>query len=261
MGKQGAIHSRQEIMMLLEICSNAGALLLKYGAEIYRVEDTVDRIIRSRENVKNVDVYSTLNVLIVSFNIDGQFYSNVRRVKERTTDLNRINMINSFSRDFCGGKYTLNEALPELDKIEKAKGFSKYYELFGAALSAAAFTVLLKGTFYEGFIAFFVGLISWAAKIQLDKNNLGYFIDDFLAGIIVSSLTLIFNSFLHLESMDHAFIGAMMPYVPGFTMTNAVRDLMGGDTTTGLTGIAQAFLISAALAVGVALPIGISRVM
>ena len=46
------IQTEKEIMMLLEICTSSGAILLRNGAEVYRVEDTVERIIKSRKNVK-----------------------------------------------------------------------------------------------------------------------------------------------------------------------------------------------------------------
>jgi uncharacterized membrane protein YjjP (DUF1212 family) len=249
------IHSYKEIMMLLEICANSGALLLRNGAEIYRVEDTVERIVRSRKNVKDVDVYSTTNVLMVSFNVDGQIYSNVRRVKDRRTNLIVVDRVNSFSRKFCSGGYTLEEGLKELEIIKNKPGISKRLNTFGAALSAAALTVLLGGNFNEGIVAFFVSLVSWILTMYIGKNNLGYFIENFLSGIVVSSFTIIFTKALSIEVMDNIFIGAMMPYVPGFFITNSVRDMMGGDTTTGLTGMTQAILISAALALGVAIPI------
>ena len=38
--------SEQKAVLLSEIASNAGAIMLENGAEIYRVEDTVERIIR-----------------------------------------------------------------------------------------------------------------------------------------------------------------------------------------------------------------------
>ena len=46
----------------------------------------------------------------------------------------------------------------------------------------------------------------------------------------------------------------MMPYVPGFLLTNSIRDLMSGDATSGLTGLAMSFFVSLALAIGVAFP-------
>lgn len=40
-------------------------------------------------------------------------------------------------------------------------------------------------------------------------------------------------------------------------ITNAVRDLMSGDALSGMTGASLAILISIALALGVAMPLGL----
>ena len=47
-----AISSLDQAVILSEIASNAGAIMLANGAEIYRVEDTVERIIRSKKTSK-----------------------------------------------------------------------------------------------------------------------------------------------------------------------------------------------------------------
>ena len=73
--------SIEDAVVLSEIAVDAGALMLANGAEIYRVEDTVERILRSKESMKDVDVFSSFNVIIISFSYNGKNYSNMRRVK------------------------------------------------------------------------------------------------------------------------------------------------------------------------------------
>lgn len=253
------VNNNKEILMLLEICASAGAILLRNGAESYRVEDTVERIIKSRKNIKDADVYSTFNVIMVSFNVDGEVYTNLRRVKDRTTNLIFVDRVNSFSRKFCAGEYSIEEALIELDKMKKTPGLSNKLVTAGAASAAAAFCYLIGGSLLESSLAFLVGLLSWIIHIILSKKSFGYFIDNFFNGVIVSILTIIFVSILKIENMDKIIIGAIMAYLPGVILTNAIRDLMSGDTTTGLTGITQAILIATSLAIGVALPISIFR--
>ena len=98
------ILDEKSAVLLSEVASNAGALMLENGAEIYRVEDTIERIIRSKTNAKDVDVYSTFNVIILSFTYENEVHSNVRRVKSRSNKLFYVDKVNQFSRDFCAGK-------------------------------------------------------------------------------------------------------------------------------------------------------------
>lgn len=116
-----AVTSLDKAVILSEIASNAGAIMLANGAEVYRVEDTIERIIRSKKNIKDVDVYSTTNVIVISFSFNDEIHTNIRRVKSRTNNLYFINKVNSFSRDFVNGQYTLNDAWNELQKIKKTQ--------------------------------------------------------------------------------------------------------------------------------------------
>ncbi|WP_148130569.1 threonine/serine exporter family protein, partial [Anaerococcus sp. HMSC065G05] len=79
----------------------------------------------------------------------------------------------------------------------------------------------------------------------------------FVAGIMVSFLTLMIGKFFGGFNTANVIISSMMPYVPGFILTNSIRDLMSGDATSGLVGLTMSLFISLALAIGVAVPITI----
>lgn len=53
-------------------------------------------------------------------------------------------------------------------------------------------------------------------------------------------------------SAGSVIIGALMLLVPGLLFTNAMRDIIYGDTNSGVNRIVQVFLVAAALALGTA---------
>ena len=53
--------------------------------------------------------------------------------------------------------------------------------------------------------------------------------------------------------LDQIIIGGVMPLVPGLLITNAVRDLMAGHFTSGMSKGAEAFLTAFAIGSGIAL--------
>ena len=55
--------------------------------------------------------------------------------------------------------------------------------------------------------------------------------------------------------MDIVIISSIMPLVPGVAITNAVRDSLQGDYISGCARILEAFLIAAAIAIGIGLGI------
>lgn len=254
------IKTIEEAVILSEIAANAGAIMLANGAEIYRVEDTVERIIRSKESIKDVDVYSTLNVIIISFSYKGEIHSNVRRVRTRSNNLYYVDRINTFSRKFATGAYTLDEALIEIENIKKSEGIPTKFKILGATVAAGAYSILLGAGAAEIISSLIVGFLGYIFSLELEKNNLSYFVVNFLYGGLVSLLTLIINQFIGVN-INIVIIGAMMAFVPGIMITNAVRDLMSGDATSGMTAAMVAIFISTALALGVAMPISLFKVV
>ena len=59
------------------------------------------------------------------------------------------------------------------------------------------------------------------------------------------------------EDLDKIIIGSIMPLVPGMSITNSIRDLMSGDTLSGMSGIMMAILIAVAIALGVGIVLSI----
>lgn len=257
MNKNEEKYIEDEINKLLEITSRAGAMMLKNGAEIYRVEDTVERIIRSIYDARDIDVFATFNAMMYSFNVDGKTYANVKRVKNRGNNLIVVDKVNTFSRKFCRHDFTLDEALDELDKIKNTTKVNKTVNIIGAVMSSTAFPILVNSkapNFLDLPVTFIVSLVTFLVYTKLEEKMYGYFIENFMAGFMVSVTTIIIGFFTSGFTPANVIVSSMMPYVPGFKITNSIRDLMSGDSTSGLTGIALSLFVSLALAIGVAFP-------
>lgn len=251
------IKNDQEAMVLLELVSNAGELLLENGAEVYRAEDTVERMVSAVKDVKDVDVYSTFNGIMISFQVGGNIKSSVRKIKKRKYNLSKIHQINDFSRKFVNGQYDFYQGLEILDQINKEQSVSKTFEIMGVAIATAAFTAVINKNILEVLVAFFVGLLAVISTTKLEEKNLGFFIDNFFTGNLISIFTLIFKYFIPYITIDNIIIGAMMPFLAGALLTTGVRDLMSGNVNSGLTAAVTAILTTIALALGVALPMQI----
>lgn len=97
--------------LLLDTAVLAGQIMLSSGAEIYRVEDTIHRIL-SVSGLKSAEAYVTATGLIVTLdNPDMDSMTVVKRIRNRDTNLNRIAKTNEISRRFCAGEMSLKELL------------------------------------------------------------------------------------------------------------------------------------------------------
>ena len=83
---------------LMEIVLKAGEIMLTSGAEIYRVEETIIRICDSYHVPCESFVLPT-GIFISIREKTGNMNTSFRRIRQRTVDLNRIDRVNTFSRD------------------------------------------------------------------------------------------------------------------------------------------------------------------
>ena len=63
------------------------------------------------------------------------------------------------------------------------------------------------------------------------------------------------------RNVDVVTIGVLMLLVPGVALTNAMRDLVAGDTYSGLSRTAEAILIATGIALGAAVGLGVGQIL
>ena len=82
------------------------------------------------------------------------------------------------------------------------------------------------------------------------RFNMRYF-----ALFVASSLIMLVSSHLLKSPFDPdiVIVGAIMPFVPGVALTNAVREIMAGNFISGQGRIIEALLSAASVGLGIAL--------
>ncbi|MEZ0535808.1 threonine/serine exporter ThrE family protein [Caldicellulosiruptoraceae bacterium PP1] len=244
---------------LLEIALTAGEIMLRYGAETYRVEDTMVRICK-KANIRFVESFVIPTGIVATITDEnGNFITISKRIKNRTIDLNKIALVNQFSRDFAKNDISFQEALNTLKNIESKKSY-KFLELsLSAGLACSFSTILFKGSYKDAISSFIVGFISQSAINILNKKGFSWFMTYIIGGFLtalVASITVFFNLG---ESLDKIIIGSVLIMTPGVAITNAIRDTIAGDLLSGVARAIEAVLVAVFIAIGagIALFIGI----
>ena len=96
---------------LLEAVVLASELMLVSGAEIYRVEDTMNHMLRRSEYKQTETIVHSTGFFVTLSDPEKEPLTRVKRVADRSTNINRICLVNDVSRHFCEGKTTVEEAL------------------------------------------------------------------------------------------------------------------------------------------------------
>lgn len=231
----------------LQLAAAAGKIMLESGAETYRVEDTMERILESFLN-KSCEVFVTTTGLFVS---DGE-KTILKRVKIRGIHIGRIAEVNELSRQIADGLH-IDAAERRIRKIEAIKPYSLPVQIAATALSCAAFSYLYGGAVSDCSDSFIIGVVLGLTLYLLEKPFPSSFLPSLAGGMVVAGGAVLLSSLGMGTDIDKVIIGSIMPLVPGVRLTNAVRDILEGDFLSGSSRVLDAALIAVATAAGVGL--------
>lgn len=245
------IYDKEEVKKMLVLATIAGRIMLKSGAETYRVEDTITRICKSRKGIQYVDAYIVPTGIFISLEYKGELMTYIKRIKTISYDLNKIALVNEFSRSFVNSQMSVDKGIEELKKINKIKTYNSFTKSIFGSLGAALFCVLFGGTFLDFIASFIVSFLVLTMINFISKYKLTFFIEDLSGAILASGLSYILIGFGIGQNIDKVIIGSIMCLVPGIATTNAIRDTMSGDFLSGLSRGMEAIFSAIAIALGV----------
>ena len=143
---------KEEYKLLIDTATLAGKLMLENGAEIYRVEDTIRRML-AVSRLKTGESYVTNTGIMV--NLDDPSVDSmtvIRRISSRNMDLNMISLVNNISREFCAGNMDLKEAFHELKHLD-GRQYSKLMIDLSIVGVAGFFALVFGGGFRDAITA------------------------------------------------------------------------------------------------------------
>ncbi|HIV13976.1 MAG: threonine/serine exporter family protein [Clostridiales bacterium] len=237
--------------LLFDTAVFAGELLMKNGAETYRVEDTMYRILK-KSNLKTVQVLVMMTGFVATLDDPSMdSLTVVRRINSRGTDLELIDKVNVISREFCSDQIPLEVAFTRMKTLWREPHESKRNLAAMAALTGG-FAVMFGGSAADVAVAAATGFLTAAVLFYCRKIHLHMFLENMLCSVFLAIVVGLAVTFLPGEySRDLIIISAIMPLVPGAAITNAVFDTLHGDYLSGLARAAEAFVIAAAVALGI----------
>ena len=246
---------------VLTLAVEIGDTLLRNGAEVYRVEDTVLHILEAYE-IKDYDVYVLSNGIFASANEKADDAgSMIRHVPLGSVHLNRIAALNQLSREICSHDCSIEEAWVRLESYKRLPVAPYKVKLFFCGLGCGCFAYLFGGTPIDGVVAFFVGVILQMFLVASGKWNNSKFIINILGSAIATTISLLALNFGLPILQDKVIIGSIMPLVPGIALTTSIRDLFNGDYLSGVIHLMDAVLTAFCIAVGVGTIITIYQIL
>lgn len=235
---------------LLDVAVELSYRLAMSGAETFRIEDSVNRIMHAYGI--NAEVFAIPNCLHVSIETpDGTPMTRMRRIGFHGNDLDAVEKYSNLSRKICSEKPNPSIAAQWLhDTSGKLLKYSLPIYLIGNLMGAFGFCVLFGGTFIDCICSSICGIVIGLVILLMDNLKANPFFKTIIAAFFMALIAYCAAIANIVDNVDTIIIGALMILVPGLIFTNGMRDIIYGDTNSGINRIVQVFLIAAAIALG-----------
>ena len=273
---------------LLAVMLRMGEAMIDCGAEILRVEDTLNRI-GFAYGACSMNVFVITSSIVITMEYaPGLQRTQTKRIRGTVgNDMSELEALNELSREICAGQPPVEEfqrrlqaVLPRendrmsflhdaayhagllardrnaAEKMQNSRDAAKLctrkrmVSLAGYVLAAGAFAVFFGGTALDGLMAATAGALTWLFVETISplcmNQIMAQLILSFLSGLTIAVLTRLVPT----THMDKIMIGDIMLLVPGIMFTNAIRDMLLGDTLSGLLRFCEAVLLAGMMAMG-----------
>lgn len=238
----------------LQLATDAGHILLENGAEINRVEETMQHI-ASAYGIEGESFYVLSNGIIST----GEHFARAEFIPIRGTQLGRVVEVNQLSREIdAAAPMPLDELERRLRSIRQSPSKPWWELVVGIALGVSSFSILFGGSFVDAGATFVAGLFL-GLFMTFVGSRLSRIFSNLLGGLVGGLLCIMcvrlsqfsifnFQFNLHLPNM---IIGTIIALVPGVPFTNGMRDLSNEHYLAGTTRLLDAFLAFLGIALGV----------
>jgi len=234
---------------VLELASLAGHILLENGAEISRVEESMERI-ASYYGVDSKNFFVLSNGI---FTTGRSSYAKVEFIPFKGAQLERVSKVNQISRDIENGKYSIAQARKALLEVREMKSKNPLVQILGSGVGSAGFCIIFGGSLTDSAAAFVVGLLLWAFVLFVAGPHLSKITGNILGGALATALCILLHKAGLGTNLGNMIIGSIIPLIPGVPFTNGIRDLANEDYIAGTTRLLDALMVFLSIAIGVSI--------
>lgn len=235
---------------LLDLAIELGYQLAINGAETYRIEESVSRVLQSYG--VEAEVFAIPNCLHVSIEAqDGTALTRMRRIGTHGNNLDAMEVYSNLGRKICLEKPDLDTWEIWLKDARKApRTYHLWVQIIGGFLAACGYCVFFGGNPADALCAGICGITVCLVNILMSRLKANPFFNTIVSAFLMASIAYLASGLSLTQRVDTVIIGTLMILVPGLLFTNALRDIIYGDTNSGINRVVQVFLIAAAIALG-----------
>lgn len=238
---------------IVQVIMDIGESLLCTGAEIYRVQDSIDRMCASYGFLRQDVFVIQNNIQITVETKEHEMITQIRHVETTGFNYDRLDALNGLSRYICTNRPDDEELQKRYREIMDAPTQKAWIIVLAQIVGGTSFAVFFGCNFGDALIAlvlsvFIVFFGKWLEKRE--ENLLIY-------NLILSFLSEVFVVLAFRAGItghpDWIMIGVVMLLVSSLGLINGIRDVMQANFISGFLEIMNSLLGAFGIAFGIAL--------
>ena len=233
---------------VLNLATRAGHILLENGAEISRVEETMERI-SNHYGERDENFFVLSNGIFTT----GNSYSKVEFIPIKGAMLDKVVYVNQLSRDIAKYDIPIEEAEKRLDEIENAPSKPIWEQLLATALGCAGFCAIFGGGYVDCAASVIAGLCLYSFILFVGGPYLSKTLSNICGGLVGTIVCILLHSLGFGSNLGNMIIGTVIPLIPGVAFTNGLRDIANEDYLAGTIRLLDALMMFFCIALGVCL--------
>ncbi len=233
----------------------AGSMLLIAGAEVYRVEETMQKLGLSIPGITECTAYVSATGIMCTICTSSEMATKVARIYSGKRNLSIVNAINALSRSSVIHHYSVEEIQEKLREISRIEPWPAHLQALFGAVGAGGFAVFFWGQIPDVIASFVIGLMVYEAGQMLSHLRLNQFLVILIQSFAAAGLARVSHILYQPCDVNTIIISVLMLLVPGLSITNGIRDTMMGDYLSGTVRFTESLVIAASIAIGAGLGI------
>ncbi len=240
---------------VLSLALDIGKSMVKCGAEVNRVEETVIRVCYAY-GIEKAQVFSVISMIHATvIDKESGAHSQLRRIYSYGVNFGKLEKLNALSRKICSEKTDIDIARLELETICIEDKTFRLKVCAGYMLAAASFAVFFGGTLLDALASVPIAGLIYFMQTYIRVKGASRLFFTALESAVAGFLALAFVHIGFGNNPDMIMIGDIMLLIPGLMLINAVREMLCGDLMSGLLRLLESVILAVAIAGGFALPI------
>lgn len=243
----------EELTDVIDLALWAGQLLLQYGAEGARIEETVHHI-GTGLGCDWMDILVSPNAIIATTISGGQFRTKIRRVTRIGVNFAIIDYINDLSHRVSQNqldRFQLRTALEHATTMPR--NYNRWLVVGMVGLACGAFSQLFGADMPVFLMTILASSVGMFARQELERRWFNTVLvvvtTAFVVGLIAGMATILNIG----ASPDIALAASVLLLVPGVPLINAAEDLIQGHMLVGVARGITGAIIALGIAVGLSL--------